>query len=78
VHQQWEQAQPLLTADPGTVEIDLSGIGDLDLSGLQLLFALDRDLRARGVELELTGIKDEWKSRFLPLGMAGLFGGEHP
>jgi anti-anti-sigma regulatory factor len=77
VHQQWEQAQPLMAADSGTVEVDLSGIGDMDLSGLQLLSVLDRDLRARGVELKLTGIKDEWKTRFLPLGMAGLFGGEH-
>ena len=53
-------------------------IGDMDLSGLQLLSVMDRDLRARGVELKLTGIKDEWKARFLPLGMAGLFGGDHP
>jgi ABC-type transporter Mla MlaB component len=78
VHQQWEQAQPLMAADSGTVEVDLSGIGDMDLSGLQLLSVLDRDLRSRGVELQLTGVKDEWKTRFLPLGMAGLFGGVHP
>ena len=78
VHQQWEQAQPLMAADSGTVEVDLSGIGDMDLSGLQLLSVLDRDLRSRGAELKLTGVKDEWKTRFLPLGMAGLFGGEHP
>lgn len=78
VHQQWEQTQPLLTAEPGETVIDVAGIGDLDLSGLQLLSALDRDLRARGVELKLTGAKDEWKPRFALLGMAGLFGGEHP
>jgi len=78
IHQQWEQTQPLLTTHDGTAELDLSGIGDLDLSGLQLLCALDRDLRGRGSELVLKGVKDEWRSRFATLGMAGLFGGEHP
>ena len=76
IHQQWEQTQPLLTADTGTAELDLSGIGDLDLSGLQLLCALDRDLRSRGAELVLKGVKEEWRARFSALGMATLFGGD--
>lgn len=78
VHQQWEQALTLLTAEKGPAELDLSGIGDLDLSGIQLLAALDRDLRVKDVQLTVTGAKDEWMTRFAPLGMAGLFGGEHP
>jgi len=78
IHQQWEQTQPLLTTVTGSAELDLSGIGDLDLSGLQLLCALDRDLRGRGVQLVLKGAKEEWRTRFGTLGMATLFGGEHP
>jgi ABC-type transporter Mla MlaB component len=78
IHQQWEQAQPLLHVENGTVEVDLSGVGDLDLSGIQLLSALDRDLQAKGVQLSVTGAKDEWLARFAPLGLAGLFGGKTP
>lgn len=78
IHQQWEQVQSLLTAETGKAEVDLSGVGDLDLSGIQLLIALDRDLRAKGVQLVVTGAKEEWTVRFAPLGLAGVFGGEHP
>jgi len=78
IHQQWEQTQTLLTAKNEPVELDLSGIGDLDLSGIQLLSALDRDLQAKGVQLTVTGAKDEWLTRFAPLGLAGLFSGKHP
>lgn len=77
VHQQWEQAQALLAAGNGAAELDLSGIGDLDLSGVQLLSALERDLQAKGVQLTVTGAKEEWLTRFAPLGLAGLFGGKH-
>jgi len=76
IHQQWEQLQPLLSAEKGTVELDLSGIGDLDLSGVQLLFALERDLKDKGVELKLPGTQPEWLARFTPLGMSGLFSGD--
>lgn len=75
IHQQWEKVQPLLTAESGTAQLDLSAVGDLDLSGIQLLCALDRDLRSRGVQLELVGVQEEWKSRFAPLGIAQLFTG---
>lgn len=78
VHQQWEHAQTLLAAGSGAAELDLSGLGDLDLSGIQLLSALERDLQAKGVQLTVTGAKEEWLTRFAPLGMTGLFGGEHP
>lgn len=77
VHQQWEQAQALLTAEQPAA-IDLSGVGDLDLSGVQLLSALDRDLKARGLQLSVTGAKADWLHRFAPLGLADLFGGKNP
>jgi len=76
IHLQWEKAQALLTTLDGSAEVDLSGLGDLDLSGLQLLCALDRDLRARGVAFRVVGARPEWKTRFAPLGAGQLFGGE--
>ncbi len=75
IQQQWEQAQPLLTTLNGSVEVDLTSVGDLDLSGLQLLCTLDRDLKAKGVQFKVVGAKEEWKTRFAPLGAAQLFGG---
>lgn len=73
IHQQWEQVQPLLNAPGGTACLDLSAIGDLDLSGLQLLCALDRDLQAKGIRLALLGVQKDWRPRFGPLGAGGLF-----
>jgi anti-anti-sigma regulatory factor len=78
IHLQWEKAQPLLTTPSGSAEVDLTAVGDLDLSGLQLLCTLDRDLRAKGVQLRVVGAKDEWKQRFAPLGLAYLFDGDTP
>jgi ABC-type transporter Mla MlaB component len=75
IHLQWEKAQPLLTTANGSAEVDLSSVGDLDLSGLQLLCALDRDLRAKGLSFAVVGAKEEWKVRFAPLGMTHLFTG---
>jgi len=76
IHQQWEKAQPLLTIVNGSAEVDLSSVGDLDLSGLQLLCALDRDLRSKGLLFTVVGAKEEWQARFAPLGVAHLFSGE--
>ena len=72
---QWEKAQALLTTENGSAEVDLSSVGDLDLSGLQLLCALDRDLQSKGVQFQVVGTKEEWKARFAPLGVTHLFGG---
>ncbi|MFN7959336.1 MAG: STAS domain-containing protein [Holophagaceae bacterium] len=78
IQQQWEKALPLVAGATGIAEVDLSALGDLDLSGLQLLGALDRDLRAKGVTLAVLGARDEWKARFAALGMAHLVDGAHP
>jgi ABC-type transporter Mla MlaB component len=72
IHAQWEQLVPL-AAEGGPLELDLKGIGDLDLSGLQLLSALERDLKEHGGRLALTGTRAEWLPRFELLGMASLF-----
>jgi anti-anti-sigma regulatory factor len=76
IHQQWERMQPLFSAEDGPAAIDLSGVGDLDMSGVQLLAALGRDLRARGIQLTVLGGKSEWRTRFTALGLADVFGGE--
>ena len=75
VQMQWEKAQAFLASATGPVELDLSAVGDLDLSGVQLLCALERDLQTKGVEFAVRGSKDEWKSRYTPMGLAHLFTG---
>ena len=75
IHAQWEQVLPLQGSEGPTVALDLSGIGDVDLSGMQLLCTLDRDLRAKGRQLVLTGIKEEWRTRFGPMGFAAILEG---
>jgi len=73
IHQQWELALPLLTTGNGSTEVDLSSVGDLDLSGLQLLGALDRDFRSKGIPFSVVGAKAEWVTRFAALGLGHLF-----
>lgn len=75
IHAQWEQALSLQGSESPTLSLDLSGIGDLDLSGIQLLCALEREAKAKGRQLVLSGIKDEWKARFGPMGFEALFAG---
>jgi ABC-type transporter Mla MlaB component len=73
IHAQWEQVQPHVAAENGLLELDLSGIGDIDLSGIQLLSAIDRDLKAKSGSLVLIGAKADWVPRFDLLGLASLF-----
>ncbi len=75
IQAQWEGLQTHLHAHEGTLSLDLSSIGDLDLSGLQLLLVLDHHLAARGSRLLLSGVKPEWIDRFSPLGLAPLVEG---
>ena len=48
-------------------------MADLDLSGLQLLATLRRDLAAKGMPLALVGARADWSKRFAVLGLADLF-----
>lgn len=75
VQMQWERLQALLQLEAGPARLDLGGLGDLDLSGVQLLCALDREIRAHGLGFEVIGVKEEWVARFAPLGLAGVFTG---
>jgi anti-anti-sigma factor len=72
IHSQWEQIATRAAASGLPAALDLSNLGDLDLSGLQLLATLDRDLRAKGGRLVLTGLKEDWKGRFNLLGLTDL------
>ena len=47
------QALLPLLADAGTVEVDLSGVAEIDSSGVQLLIAAKKHLEARGASLHL-------------------------
>ena len=81
IHGQWEALQTHLAtmgaAAKGTgVQLDLGGVADLDLSGIQLLLVLQRELDADGIKLRLCGAKAEWISRFQPMGLAELLGQE--
>lgn len=78
IHTQWEQMRSHGIPESGQLALELSGIGDLDLSGIQLLCALDRDLKARQGSLVVIGAKEEWQSRFELLGLASLFEHQAP
>jgi anti-sigma B factor antagonist len=75
IHQQWEGFAARLQSGSTGLTLDLSACGDLDPSGIQLLAALDRDLRAKGGQLTLAGIHDSWRERFQLLGLSELAGG---
>lgn len=77
IQAQWEKLQAHLASHEGSLALDLSSVGDLDLSGLQLLLVLDHHLAARGSGLVLSGVKPEWADRFRPLALAPLMEG-HP
>lgn len=75
IQAQWEGLQTHLASHHGPLALDLSSVSDLDLSGLQLLLALDCHLEARGDRLSLSGVKPEWLDRFRPLGLVMLLEG---
>jgi anti-anti-sigma regulatory factor len=75
IQAQWEDLQAHLASHQGPFVLDLSSVGDLDLSGLQLLLTLERHLASRGDRLSLSGAKPEWRERFRPLGLAALLEG---
>lgn len=51
------------------VELDLSGVDELDTAGLQLLLALARTLRQRGTEVLVTAVADEVSAVFDAVGI---------
>jgi anti-anti-sigma regulatory factor len=73
VREFWEDAKDWVLAAGGpVVRIDLSGVGDLDLSGLQVLVAMEGAVRERGFTLELAGVQPAWAQRMEGLGFTTL------
>jgi SulP family sulfate permease len=65
------------TARPGLEHLVLmmSGVNDIDLSGLEGLQQLDRDLQARGLKLHLSELKGPLRDRLAAAGaLADLSG----
>lgn len=75
IQAQLEFLRPHLAGHHGDLVLDLSAVGDLDLSGIQLLLALDRHLAGQSARLVLAGVKPEWIDRFRPLGLGPLLEG---
>ncbi|WP_306591721.1 STAS domain-containing protein [Geothrix sp. 21YS21S-4] len=75
IQDQWEWLAPWTASEEQPLPLDLSGLGDIDLSGFQLLAAAAQTLHTKGHRLVLTGLKEEWRSRLTLLGLADLLEG---
>ena len=75
IQAQLERLRPHLAGHQGDLVLDLSAVGDLDLSGVQLLLSLDRHLAAQNARLVLDTVKPEWIDRFSALGLGPLLEG---
>jgi anti-anti-sigma regulatory factor len=72
VQLQWEAARGLRAIEGGRAEADLSQVGDLDQSGVELIRKLDWLLGSRGVELRVSGLRAEWLEAFGTMGLGHL------
>ena len=71
----WDQLLRFCREATGDPVLELSGVADLDLCGMQALLVLDQDCQARGVRLVLAGLRDEHRERMQDLGFPN-FGAE--
>ena len=69
------ELKPLLLADPLPLEIDLSGVTDIDTAGVQLLILAKNTARAQQRELRLVAHSPAVKEVFALLDLAGYFSG---
>jgi len=53
-----------ISDSPAGLDIDLSGVSEIDSAGVQLLLAARRDLKARGVPLRLVAPSAEVRQLF--------------
>ncbi len=77
IQAQWAGLKGQLPAG-GTVVLDLSGVGDLDLSGCQLLASAQRRVQDGGGKLTLQGLSEEAARRLRDLGFKDLVGEAAP
>lgn len=58
------------------VVLMMSGVNDIDFTGLEGLEQFDRELRARGIHLHLSELKGPVRDRLASIGMIGRLSGE--
>lgn len=68
------ELKPLLLADPLPLEIDLSGVTDIDTAGVQLLLLAQNTARAQQCELRLLAPSPAVMEVFALLNLATCFG----
>lgn len=78
IHDQWERLLARIEAQEGSLSVDLSGAGDLDLSGVQLLLAAERAMKMKKANLTFEGWPGSWKDRFGPVGWPEWSGRTEP
>lgn len=64
-----------LVASSGGLTVNLSGLGDIDPSGLQLLLSIKASLQAKGKAFLVIGLPEPLRERMLALGAGALFSG---
>lgn len=69
----WEALNQAAHTHEGDLVVDLAGVQDLDLCGVQSLAVLDKAFKARGAELILMNAKPEWRERLDFLGLSFTF-----
>jgi anti-anti-sigma factor len=76
IYQAAEQKNRLLAALAGTdhLALDLSGVGDIDTAGLQLLMLVKRESVAQGKTLEISGHSPAVQQTLDFCNLVGVFG----
>lgn len=69
----WEALCKAAHTCEGDLNLDLSGIEDLDLCGIQALAVVDKALKGRGARLVLFNVRAEWQERIGTLGLSLAF-----
>ena len=73
IYRATELKQALLLAEPAPIEIDLSGVTDIDTVGVQLLMLAKRTAQASGRDLRLVAHSPAVTDVFELLGLASIF-----
>lgn len=69
----WETLNQAAHTHEGDLVVDLSGVQDLDLCGIQSLAVVEKAFKARGAQLVLLNVKPEWRERLDFLGLTFTF-----
>lgn len=69
IARRWEELINGIKAIDGDVVVDLSRVKDLDVSGMQLLMAVQATLTNRGSRATFLGLRPEFTQRMADLGL---------